>query len=753
MEDPLEDITEACIDEHSTLLQRLRNVKSPQNLFQEEERQVRERIGEEMVRCASGFTGAPEEIKYQMQDRLRSVFDELDKLKDNYETSWPQAQQDYKLTLERNRFEAKKESLKQYPPDRIKELVDELSTWLGESSRNQAATRATPDPEDTRTNVEGPGPSVGCPGQRGAAEPPQHQSPSNGLDTENEGGRLAAEIVCAPQPGLGQDGSSSTGAATQTFVAHEEPQRPKRKPTTTRDDSNRHKRQCTAPTIEFDEVYQNGNARVKYKIVEYPTHSGRFYILRCKTHKMTFYKSPLPGAAKHLSSKDHDELDKRYGTAIHALGVLVLNCTPERCKLNNEAVEEALLHGYTPPGDLGLRAGEAGKVITGGDSQGRHTATESTRVGSRSRGILNSIQGPRVGQLYNVFWGPSKKPWPAIVLPTNGPCLQVRLRGSIQDLGLIDYPPDCYEIDPISGKLSGWVQGFGDGEPGTANRQYPVLFFDGKNFPDDCSPAWVHTKDFKEYNPLEVGEHEREMVESWQNGAWTADSPGTDDTDTESTGGSSYGDHARRPALDTMAADAFGAESEGQRANQSALEDQIPNGPPKDAGEEPHHGTSEFQDAGEEPADGCILPEHPLQGYPNGRAFGAEMIAPIDWDNAPRTVIRSSEIRNFANEALGNIVTHEAPGAPRVAVLSNGAAPVVGSGPSAFPINGYPESYADSSRGGRPFAHMTESLEPERPRGEEAPPTVHPASGTRDTPEVPEWAGNNNLYIFDGDRA
>ncbi|KAF9776755.1 hypothetical protein IL306_005029 [Fusarium sp. DS 682] len=94
-----------------------------------------------------------------------------------------------------------------------------------------------------------------------------------------------------------------------------------------------------APTekIEFDEVYQDGQAEDKYTIVE---HDRCYYILRCKKHGLVFSgEHPLQGAMNHLRGPGHPIESVNYSLAITRLGVLVLNCDGDRKEKNNTVVK------------------------------------------------------------------------------------------------------------------------------------------------------------------------------------------------------------------------------------------------------------------------------------------------------------------------------------------------------------------------------------------------------------------------------
>lgn len=124
------------------------------------------------------------------------------------------------------------------------------------------------------------------------------------------------------------------------------------------------KRPSTQRAITFDEVYQNGDAKFKHIIVEYPSDSQEYYILKCDHHGVHFGTNPMAGAAKHLASKMHDFQSKNYNVAIDALGFRVIGCNAELARMNNAAVQDAIfIGGYKPVNLLQLSTGSRSRFI------------------------------------------------------------------------------------------------------------------------------------------------------------------------------------------------------------------------------------------------------------------------------------------------------------------------------------------------------------------------------------------------------
>ncbi|KAM5344191.1 hypothetical protein ACJ41O_012728 [Fusarium nematophilum] len=98
--------------------------------------------------------------------------------------------------------------------------------------------------------------------------------------------------------------------------------------------------------IDFDKVYQDGNAAIKHKIAEYPLRSGHFYIAECKEHSIHLTKDVIHGAAKHLDV--HGE-QRYHGNAVRLLCTRVRNCNSALSEMNNKVAKEAFSKGLGHP--------------------------------------------------------------------------------------------------------------------------------------------------------------------------------------------------------------------------------------------------------------------------------------------------------------------------------------------------------------------------------------------------------------------
>lgn len=260
--------------------------------------------------------------------------------------------------------------------------------------------------------------------------------------------------------------------------------------------------------ISFDEVYQDGKAKYKHMIQQWPAGSNKYYILRCDEHGVHFNKNPLAGAAKHLASLQHGHQSKERSLAIKLLGIRITDCDHEKMERNNKVAGEAFDEGYKALNvnmmsraerrSLGIVPGSpaaANFKLTGETSQdgsvGNLQAT-ATPHGVRERAPSSAtypapsptkpgeaVLRPTPGELYLGWWAQEKKKYAVLLLPW--------LSADLRDAGLpgktlesegltsIGVPP-CFRVE--HGRITGWSPGYEDGGHLEARRKFPVMYFD-----------------------------------------------------------------------------------------------------------------------------------------------------------------------------------------------------------------------------------------------------------------------------------
>lgn len=303
--------------------------------------------------------------------------------------------------------------------------------------------------------------------------------------------------------------------------------------------------------LSFDEVYQNGKATFKHRMEEFPSGSGKFYIVKCDEHGVHFNNSnPISGAAKHLNGKDHHHMSKDRKQAIDILGYHIYDCTPELAQKNNETFNDAISQGYKVftqkdryyretynlDGTLKcdtekaeIASSRRGPRVSLGQSK-RMSLVESpiepvlqplsrsaspvTEEISKSvdpakpigplkdtkefKGVINAVPG----EIYYGFWTKNKMKYAVVVCGWGD---QRCIGHPGKTLGglwptLLNRAPPCYNIDRQKKGIIGWAEGYEDGGPLVQRRAYPVQFFDKSR-----GVAWLpcrHLSPFQMNDPI-----------------------------------------------------------------------------------------------------------------------------------------------------------------------------------------------------------------------------------------------------------
>ena len=235
-------------------------------------------------------------------------------------------------------------------------------------------------------------------------------------------------------------------------------------------------------TVSFDDVYGSPAkpARYKHVIVQYPSATGHFFILRCDEHGVHFGEHPLRGAAKHLASAQHGYMSKAHATAIETLGHRVLGCTKQLADRNNHDVLAAFKGGYKAFNANNLSQSKRAEL---GFPPLDPTGSQKTPI---QRKPTVGITDPITSRFY-VTSGELR--CPVLILPW-GDTSPVGLAGTLADTGIfceftddgtptgIPKPPKCYVYDEdpsgITG-IRGWAKGYESGGPFEKKREFPVL--------------------------------------------------------------------------------------------------------------------------------------------------------------------------------------------------------------------------------------------------------------------------------------
>ncbi|KAF4436374.1 hypothetical protein F53441_13282 [Fusarium austroafricanum] len=291
---------------------------------------------------------------------------------------------------------------------------------------------------------------------------------------------------------------------------NEKPKTPKRKREP--DFQNAQKRprlEITTKSIHYDAVYQNRRAVKKHNIIRLPADErrpGKYYILRCEQHNLSFDQQPLEEASEHLAT-EHKNWSSS-DSALEHFAYEVIDCDGEKREENNEAWREALRKGsdgrakdYITARDSPPPRGRKPSHATKRQSQNSkdqeassNRSTHSMRLSGGSSSQLNLVSG----EIYIVWWRASKQWFAGILLPLHD-LEYVGLFQSAEEMGLLEQLPPCYHYDSSSKSFS-WAPGYEDDGPMWSEQEFAFIFFEGVQFPEDSHVAWVPLRDIRVWN-------------------------------------------------------------------------------------------------------------------------------------------------------------------------------------------------------------------------------------------------------------
>ncbi|KAF5566041.1 hypothetical protein FPHYL_3954 [Fusarium phyllophilum] len=221
--------------------------------------------------------------------------------------------------------------------------------------------------------------------------------------------------------------------------------------------------------IDFDQVFQDGNAQTKYIIVQHPPEFGHWYILECKEHNKHFYKDPIRGASRHLMGQKH-RLSGEHSFAVKMLGIRVLHCNEKLAAKNNRLTRQSFPQVVIPR------------------NQAREDQTQNVEL------------LPVVGEIYAAKFPKQSHTYAVLVLPWTAFDHFSYMKQLLRDT------PSCYLFDKAVDKYPrGWARDYEDGGRRVKDRVYPVVYFHKENFPQQCDIGWVPLTSFKVYDPEHTG--------------------------------------------------------------------------------------------------------------------------------------------------------------------------------------------------------------------------------------------------------
>ncbi|KAJ6436746.1 acetyl-CoA synthetase-like protein [Purpureocillium lavendulum] len=115
------------------------------------------------------------------------------------------------------------------------------------------------------------------------------------------------------------------------------------------------------------------------------------------------------------------------------------------------------------------------------------------------RGVAEPwIVTPQPGEVYITFWEKSNA-WAAVLLLPTTNLEEVGVPHTLKSLGLTGSTPDCYVYTPGEETFE-WTEGYEDGGPFVTERRYPVIYFDGLEFPSKTAIGWVHSRNLRRFS-------------------------------------------------------------------------------------------------------------------------------------------------------------------------------------------------------------------------------------------------------------
>ncbi|KAM0250809.1 hypothetical protein ACHAP5_002026 [Fusarium lateritium] len=145
-------------------------------------------------------------------------------------------------------------------------------------------------------------------------------------------------------------------------------------------------------------------------------------------------------------------------------------------------------------------AGSAPGSKSGTPAEESRRSTRHSQRHSQSTGVqeFEGIANPEPGRVYLTFWAKTKE-WLAVLLLPMGDFNSVGIPGSITSCGLSESLPSCYRFNKRTKKYT-WAREYQDGMPLVSERIFPVMYFDGREFPHKSAIMWIEGKDLRKFH-------------------------------------------------------------------------------------------------------------------------------------------------------------------------------------------------------------------------------------------------------------
>ncbi|KAF9777191.1 hypothetical protein IL306_004520 [Fusarium sp. DS 682] len=263
-----------------------------------------------------------------------------------------------------------------------------------------------------------------------------------------------------------------------------------------------------ARSIEFNAVYQDGEAPVKYRIVQFPFHDGHWYILECKDCGIQFQSvEAVEEAQKHVHANHGRKFDITLEQIVVKLGTHVSGCNAELADKNNACFE--------------LSSARAGDTTEAESEDEQHPKTVKPTNEQRKKHKRGRTKGstniwkipttfkdidPRVinakpGDILSWYNSKSQCFVPIMIVPW-GPFPRFYFERTLEKIELNTSIPQCYDgAQSTDIAPRPWAPGYEDNGELAHKRSLPGLFFrKEEDFPHDCTSGWVQLNKLKVYD-------------------------------------------------------------------------------------------------------------------------------------------------------------------------------------------------------------------------------------------------------------
>ncbi|KAF9765894.1 hypothetical protein IL306_001755 [Fusarium sp. DS 682] len=373
----------------------IRPEKTPEEAYKERLGVVREIWANAMRTVNSNLLGADEATLQSYRQLVDETGRQVKEIQDQWEASKDEEERKYQDVFLQKQKRMAFQFIDAVGPSLFDEVVTE---WRQRMAQTSTPMQHGDDAQaDTIDSLQTPGPGQEpVPTQASIQEAPKVDIPVSRVQDDE-----------ADEPNLAIH-QKRRASSTAIHTSHGE-----KRPRLTETDNLTGGR-----TIEFDQVYQSGNAVKKHIIVEY---NEKWYIVACEMDDKQFLKNALKGAARHLSScsDPNSRQERGHEGAIRALGTLVLNCDENKANMNNMVARRP---SY--------------------DESGQPSSRVSSTVPPRSaaprtqRNHSCALVDPKPGDVYKAYWEPDDSFYAVIILPWETFCFD-KWAITLKNVGLL----------------------------------------------------------------------------------------------------------------------------------------------------------------------------------------------------------------------------------------------------------------------------------------------------------------------------